>query len=149
MMGLRPPIPAIGAAALAWFLPGAALADPEAPCDAATMAGPAFTKCLTAAERRSNDALEAAFKNALASIATRPGVFDAQRPRWKNSLAESQEIWLRFRNEECQNVAPFEGQATAASVVRNRMAAFEAKLTCTVRMNEARAADLNGRYPAP
>ena len=74
-------------------------------------------------------------------------MFDAQRARWRNSLAESQDIWLRLRNAECQNVAPFEGQAASTSVVRNRMAAFEAKLACSVRMNESRAADLSTRYP--
>jgi len=84
----------------------------------------------------------------LASIATRKGVYDTQRARWKNSLTASQEAWERFRNDECQNVAPFEGQALSVSALRNRVAAFEAKLICTIEMNAARAADLTRRYPS-
>lgn len=123
-----------------------AWAGTDTGCDPASMTGGTFAQCLTAADRTSGEALDAAMANALASIATRPGVFDAQRPRWKHSLTESQDIWLRFRNGECQEVAPFEGQAAATSTLRKRMAAFEARLTCSIRMNRARAADLTERY---
>jgi uncharacterized protein YecT (DUF1311 family) len=132
-------------AALAAALASAGQA--RAACDPAALAGPSLTQCLTAEEKASSAKVQAAYQAAVASIATRPGVFDAQRARWRNSLAESHDIWLRLRNAECQNVAPFEGQAASTSVVRNRMAAFEAKLACAVRMNETRAADLSARYP--
>jgi uncharacterized protein YecT (DUF1311 family) len=126
-----------------------ARAGTETGCDPATMTGGTFAQCLTAADKKSAEELDAAMANAMASIATRSGVFEAQRPRWKHSLADSQEIWLRFRNGECQEVAPFEGQAAVTNALRNRMAAFEARLTCSVRMNRARAADLLARYPPP
>jgi hypothetical protein len=76
-------------------------------------------------------------------------VFDTQRARWRNSLADSQGLWLRWRNAECQEVAPFEGQATSTNALKNRVAAFDAKLVCTIRANTARAADLSARYSAP
>jgi uncharacterized protein YecT (DUF1311 family) len=137
------------ALALAAFLPTTALAQPVGGCDPATLHGPALSDCLTAADKRSADALQATFQAALGAIATRAGVFDAQRARWKNSLTESQEFWLRFRNAECQNVAPFEGQTATLNVARNRMAAYEAKLVCSTRLNEARRADLATRYGEP
>lgn len=123
-------------------------ADPVAGCDPDTLKGPAFTQCLTQAEKTSTADLATRFSAVLASIDTRKGVFDTQRTRWKNSLTASQEAWERFRNDECQNVAPFEGQSLSVSALRNRVAAFEAKLICTVEMNAARAADLARRYPS-
>lgn len=119
-----------------------------AACDGAALAGQALTQCLSGEEAASSAKVEATYKAALQSIATRPGVFDTQRARWRNSLTESHGLWLRLRASECQNVAPFEGQAASASVLRNRAAAFDAKLACTIRMNEARAGDLASRYPA-
>jgi uncharacterized protein YecT (DUF1311 family) len=127
----------------AW--PGAA----RAACDMRALKGPALTQCLTAAEKASSDRLEAALGAAIKSIAVREGVFDAQRERWKNSLTNSEELWLRFRNAECQDVAPFEGQAGNTSVLQTRLATFDAKLACIAALNEERAADLSGRYPPP
>jgi len=133
------------AALLCAASPGAA----RAACDMRALKGPALTQCLTAAEKASSDKLEAALGAAIKSIAVREGVFDSQRARWKSSLTNSEELWLRFRNAECQDVAPFEGQAGNTSVVQNRLAAFDAKLACTAALNEERAADLSGRYPPP
>ena len=138
---MRPGLPAL-------VLLCAAASPANAACDTASLAGPPLTQCLSAEEKASSEKVEAAFQTALRSIATREGVFDAQRARWRNSLTESQELWLRLRNSECQNVAPFEGQAASAGVIKNRVAAFEAKLVCSSRMNESRAADLASRYPA-
>ena len=122
-------------------------AETVAGCDTDALKGPAFTKCLTDADQLSTATLAQRVEKALASIATRKGVFDTQRARWKNSLTISQEAWVRFRNDECQNVAPFEGQSLSTSALRNRVAAFEAKLMCSIEMNTARAADLARRYP--
>jgi uncharacterized protein YecT (DUF1311 family) len=126
-----------------------ARAESAGGCDPAKLQGGELAQCLSKADRASAAALDEAYKAALDSIATRPGVFDAQRARWRNSLTESQEIWLHFRNVECQNVAPFEGQAASANVAKNRVSTYEAKTQCTIRMNEARAADLAARYPKP
>jgi uncharacterized protein YecT (DUF1311 family) len=136
-------------AALTAGQPLPALAAPAAGCDPAALKGPALTACLTEAVKQSERNLQAAVDSAIASIGTRPGVFDSQRARWKNALTDSQADWLRFRNAECQDVAPFEGQAGSTSAVKNRVAAFEAKLICTVRLNGERIADLASRYPSP
>ncbi|MDQ0471105.1 lysozyme inhibitor LprI family protein [Labrys wisconsinensis] len=130
-------------------LPLPALAAPVGGCDPEALKGPALTNCLTEAVKQSERSLQAAVDAALASIGTRSGVFDSQRARWKNALSDSQADWLRFRNAECQDVAPFEGQAGSTSALKNRVAAFEAKLICTVRLNGERIADLAARYPSP
>lgn len=122
-------------------------AEPATGCDPTGLQGQAFTSCLSAAEKTSGQALDEAMQNAFKSIETQSGVYDTQRIRWRNQLAESQADWVRFRNSECQNVAPFEGQAASTSVLRNRVAAFEAKMICTIRMNTARTIDLSSRYP--
>ena len=123
-------------------------------CDPAALHGPDLTTCLTEAAKTSDAALASALEAALASIHTRQGVFDAQRARWRNSLVDSQGLWLRWRNAESQEVAPFEGQAAptnaaSTNALKNRVAAFDAKLGCTIRANQARAAELVARYPAP
>jgi len=115
-------------------------------CDPAVLQGPAFTQCLTTAEKRSTDQLSAVVAAALGSIATRKGIYDSQRGRWRNSLTASQNSWIRFRNDECQNVAPFEGQSGSSGVLQARTAAFDAKMICAITMNSARAADLARRY---
>jgi uncharacterized protein YecT (DUF1311 family) len=140
-------LPGFGLSLVAALAGTPARAEPVGGCDPAIVKGPALTQCLTEAEKTSSADLETTVQAVLASIATRKGVFDTQRARWKNSLTISQEAWVRFRNDECQNVAPFEGQALSTSALRNRVAAFEAKLICTIEMNTARAADLARRYP--
>jgi hypothetical protein len=135
-----------GAALLLAALP--ASAETVGGCDTAALQGPALTECLTSADQQASASLKATLEAALDSIRTRSGVFDSQRARWRNSLAESQEMWLRWRNAECQNVAPYEGQAASSNVMKNRVAAFEAKLACTIRTSEARREDLAARYPA-
>lgn len=142
---------ALSAALGALFAAGAgpaAAADGGPDCTAAELPAAALNACLAEAVKRSDRDMEAAVATALAAIAARPGIFDTQRARWRNALTDSQNDWLRFRNSECQNVAPFEGQ-TGGGVLKNRVAAFEAKLVCTIRLNGARIADLAARYPAP
>jgi len=126
-----------------------AIAAPIGGCDQAVLQGNAFSQCLIEAERKSSEALGRTVAAAIDSLATRRGVFDTQRSRWRNTLTQTQEQWLRFRNAECQEVAPFEGQAASFNVTKNRTAAFEAKTICTIRMNESRAGDIAARYPAP
>jgi uncharacterized protein YecT (DUF1311 family) len=147
------PAATIAAILAATLAAGPATAQDRPPeaggCDRGELTGGRLAQCLIAAERRSSDALDAAFKAAVGSIATRAGVYDTQRARWRNSLTESQDLWLHLRNTECQDVAPFEGQAAAANGLRGRASIFEAKTMCSIRMNEARTADIQARYPSP
>jgi uncharacterized protein YecT (DUF1311 family) len=126
-----------------------ALAEDPGGCDRGALTGGRLAQCLIQAERSSSDRLDQAVKAALDSIATRPGVYDAQRARWRNNFTESQDLWIHLRNTECQDVAPFEGQAAAAKGARGGASIFEAKTLCAIRMNQARAADIAARYPAP
>jgi len=134
---------------LAAVAPASAWAQEAPGCDPEALKGPAYTQCLNDAADKSETALKTEFDAAMASIATRQGVFDSQRALWRNSLSDSENLWVRLRNFECQNVAPFEGQTAGNNALKNRVAAFDAKLQCTIRMNMARGADLAHRYPAP
>jgi uncharacterized protein YecT (DUF1311 family) len=88
--------------------------------------------------RRADDALGNAYRDALAAIEARADLIPAQRTRWKNMLEEAQGLFIRFRNFECQNVAPYES--------RPRIGSFENRLTCLVDRNTARARELQRRY---
>jgi uncharacterized protein YecT (DUF1311 family) len=137
--------------AVAFLVVGASLpakAEEIAGCDRGALTGGRLAQCLMQAERTSADQLDQAVKAALDSIATRPGVYDAQRARWRNNFTESQDLWIHLRNTECQDVAPFEGQAATARGMKGGASIFEAKTLCAIRMNQARTADILARYPA-
>jgi uncharacterized protein YecT (DUF1311 family) len=46
---------------------------------------------------------------------------------------------VRFRNQECQAVAPYEGGG-------NRIGAFEERLACLIDKNVMRVRELEARY---
>ncbi len=71
---------------------------------------------------------------------TRSDLAGTQRTRWKNTLDEAHGLFVRFRNFECQNVAPYEGG--------NRIGAFEERLACLVDKNLLRLQELRRRYEA-
>jgi hypothetical protein len=71
---------------------------------------------------------------------TRSDLAGTQRTRWKNTLDEAHGVFVRFRNFECQNVAPYEGG--------NRIGAFEERLACLVDKNLLRLQELRRRYEA-
>lgn len=108
-----------------------------------------YASCLVEAEKLSSAELASYVEALVESIATRPGVFDTQRARWQRSLREAQSSWLRLRNQECQELAPFELQSGAKTVIQRRAETFTDRLACILRANEARKADLAERYPNP
>lgn len=73
-------------------------------------------------------------------IDSRADLAPAQRSRWKSSLEEAQILFVRFRNQECQAVAPFEGQGWA------RVGTFEERLLCLIDKNVTRTRELEARY---
>ena len=122
---------------------GAAAADtrPSAElCDRTKLAGRAFIECLESALRDTDRALAEANAKAQAGIDARTDLVPTQRTRWKNTLEEAHGLFVRYRNFECQNVAPYEGGT--------RIGAFEERLTCLVDKNLARIGDLQRRYGA-
>ena len=110
-----------------------------AACDRQKLAGRAFIECLEAALRRSDQAVLDAVARARAKIEARNDLVPTQRTRWKNTLEEAHGLFVRFRNFDCQNVAPYEGSG-------GRIGAFEERLACLIDKNTLRLRDLDTRY---
>ena len=111
----------------------------SAVCDRGKLPGRGFIECLEAALGNSDRALADASVHALARIEARADLANTQRMRWKNVLEEAQGQFIRFRNFDCQNVAPYEGAS-------GRIGAFEERLACLVEKNLARTQGLLRRY---
>ena len=110
-------------------------------CDRAKLAGRAYIDCLGAAARTAEQTLADAIQRARVAIDTRPDLVALQKIRWKNALDEAQNAFIAFRNIECQNVAPYEGQRGIGS--------FEERLACLVDKAIIRARELDSRYGKP
>jgi uncharacterized protein YecT (DUF1311 family) len=137
----RAGVSAITAILVLGILPAAAsgLRPVSAACDRAKLPGRGYIECLEAALRYSDRALAEASLRAQARIEARADLANTQRTRWKNVLDEAQGQFIRFRNFDCQNVAPYEGAG-------GRIGAFEERLACLVEKNLARTQELLRRY---
>jgi hypothetical protein len=124
------------------FLPATALAQRPATglCDRSKLAGRGYVECLENALRDSDRALTEANSKAQATIDARADLAGTQRTRWKNTFDEAHGLFVRLRNFECQNVAPYEGGS--------RIGAFEERLACLVDKNLLRLEELRRRYDA-
>lgn len=109
-------------------------------CDPKTLSGRPYYLCLEKAMLDSNRELEALVSRIYELIDSRGDLAAAQRGRWKSSLEEAQILFVRFRNQECQAVAPFEGPNWA------RVGTFEERLLCLIDKNIVRRRDLEVRY---
>lgn len=118
---------------------GAAERASTAACKRADLPGRLYVECLESELRKSDSALTAALAAATATIDARADLAVTQRTRWKNTLEEAQGLFVRFRNFDCQNVAPYEGGG-------GRIGAFEERLACLVDKNRARLRELRSRY---
>ena len=123
-------------------MPSAAAEPPrpsQSACDTATLGGSDLAQCLRAAADKTDKALTAALDAALKSIDARQGLLSSQKARWRRSLNEAQALWIGWRDEECQDVAPFEvGMAAKGG---------DPRLSCIIDDNSARIASLKARYP--
>ena len=108
-------------------------------CDRTKLAGRGFIECLETALRESDQAVTDAVGRARERVETRSDLAPTQRTRWKNVLDEAHGLFVRFRNFECQNVAPYEGGS-------GRIGAFEERLACFLDKNIARAHEIKARY---
>src|SRR5271166_5151626 len=88
-----------------------------------------------AADRDLAAAVEAATK----SIEARQGLLSSQKARWRRSLTEAQAQWVNWRDEECQDVAPFEAGMAAKG--------GDPRLSCIIDYDTQRVASLKARYP--
>jgi uncharacterized protein YecT (DUF1311 family) len=107
-------------------------------CDRSKLAARPYFECLETAVRDSDKLLSDAHARALGIVEARGDLAPVQKTRWRNMLEEVQGQFIRFRNFECQNVAPYEG--------KKGIGAFEERLICLIDKNHARAKDLAGRY---
>lgn len=98
--------------------------------------------------RESNAELEALVERILNFIEMRADLAPPQKSRWKSSLEEAQVLFVRFRNHECQAVAPFESARPPQAAGGGRLAigSFEERLLCLIDKNVARRRDLEIRY---
>ncbi len=121
-----------------------AFAQPQRParelCDPKVLSGRPYYLCLEKAMLDSNRELEALVTRIYELIDSRGDLAAAQRGRWKASLEEAQILFVRFRNQECQAVAPFEGPNW------QRVGTFEERLLCLIDKNIVRRRDLEARY---
>jgi uncharacterized protein YecT (DUF1311 family) len=136
-----------------FLLAGTALAVAQQPkrpsleiCDANKLSGRPYVLCLEKAMRDSNSELEALVERILGFIDMRANLVAAQKARWKSSLEEAQILFVRFRNQECQAVAPFEGTKPVEGPKGGRIAFFEERLLCLIDKNVARIRELEVRY---
>lgn len=141
------------ALAVLCFLIGSTLAFAQQPlrpsqaiCDAGKLSGRPYALCLEKAMRDSNGELEALVERILGFIEMRADLAQAQKSRWKSSLEEAQILFVRFRNQECQAVAPFEGTKTPEGPKGGRIAFFEERLLCLIDKNVMRTRELEARY---
>lgn len=107
-------------------------------CDRSKLVARSYFECLETAVRDSDRMLGEAHAKALNVVDARADLAPVQKTRWRNMLEETQGQFIRFRNFECQNVAPYEG--------KKGIGAFEERLTCLIDKNSARVKDLAGRY---
>lgn len=110
-------------------------------CDRGKLFARSYFECLEKAVRETNDKLNEAHARALGVVEARADLVPVQKTRWKNMLEETHGQFIRFRNFECQNVAPYEG--------KKGIGAFEERLACLVDKNNARINEMGSRYPAP
>lgn len=122
----------------------AAIAQPKRPslelCDSSKLSGRPYFLCLEKGMMDSNRDLEALVERIMGFIDMRADLAAQQKSRWKSSLEEAQVLFVRFRNQECQAVAPFEGSKTG------RIGSFEDRLLCLIDKNVERKRDLETRY---
>jgi uncharacterized protein YecT (DUF1311 family) len=115
---------------------------PSRQCERAKLPGRGYIECLEKLSRETTEALDAAVERIRGQIDARSELAPVQKARWKNGLEEAHVLFIRFRNQECQSVAPYEGP-------NNRIGAFEERLACLVDKNTARLRDLEARYGKP
>jgi uncharacterized protein YecT (DUF1311 family) len=115
-------------------------------CDASKLSGRPYALCLEKAMRDSNSEMETLVERIMGFIEMRADLAPPQKSRWKSSLEEAQILFVRFRNQECQAVAPFESSKPPQAPSGGRIGSFEERLLCLIDKNVTRTRELEGRY---
>lgn len=109
-------------------------------CNARSLAPRDLGECLRKAQEESDRGLTDRIQAIHRVIDARTDAAPPQKLRWKRAVDESQTMWIRFRNNECQELVPFETNN------KNRLA--EEQRACILEHNARRADELVRRYPA-
>jgi uncharacterized protein YecT (DUF1311 family) len=110
----------------------------QAVCDSNKIGGRDLAECLRRGAEKADSDLRAAVDAAIKSIDSRQGLLSSQKARWRHSLGEAQAQWTSWRDEECQDVAPFEAGMAAKGA--------DPRLSCIIDYDAERVADLKARY---
>lgn len=109
-----------------------------------------YLDCLGAALKSSEEELARAVSASFAAIEANGALADAQRRRWTALLDEAQGRFMRWRDFECQSIAPYEsGDETVVGGRRAGIGLLSERMRCLLRHNLLRAEDLTRRYPPP
>lgn len=108
-------------------------------CDSRKLQPRDYADCLRKAHEDSDRLMRDQINAINGMIDRTPGLARPQITRWKKALDDSQSLWMRFRNGECQEMTPFE------TANKNRMA--EEQRVCILDHNRRRMAALQQRYP--
>ena len=108
-------------------------------CDTRKLGAKDLADCLRLASDKSERDLAAAFEAVSKAIDGRAGLQGGQKARWKRSLNDAQALWLRYRDADCQDVAPFEQGIGKTG--------GDTRLTCIIDQNDRRISEIKARYP--
>ena len=108
-------------------------------CDTKKLGAKDLADCLRLASDKSERDLAAAFEAVSKAIDGRAGLQGGQKARWKRSLNDAQTLWLRYRDADCQDVAPFEQGIGKTG--------GDTRLTCIIDQNDRRISEIKARYP--
>ena len=128
---------ALGGAAPAFA--GAAARPSQSVCDDKKLGSRDLADCLRIGADHADSELRAAVDAAIKSIDARQGLLSSQKARWRRSLSDAQAQWTSWRDEECQDVAPFEAGMAAKGA--------DPRLACIIDYDAERVASLKARYP--
>ena len=147
---LMPPIRRLAALAtaiaglvLAETGPGAAQTQPRpsaALCDPTKLLLSAWDDCLRKGQADTDKAIDDALVKFRAVLDGRSDLSGSQRALLKRQIAESNDLWTRYRNHLCQNVVPI--------LAGPRAKIYEENLACIIDLNSARKNEL-GAMMAP
>lgn len=125
---------------LAIFLPAAAVAQPN-PIDCANASSTVeLNYCAERDLDKADQALNATYKQLIASIAKSGGEAPYDPKSWEAALRQSQRAWVAFREAECKGLVPMEwGGGTGTT---------QAVLICMTELTNARTKTLAERSMA-
>jgi uncharacterized protein YecT (DUF1311 family) len=98
-----------------------------------------YVECVRKAQEESDRIMREHLQAILAGVDATANLPAPQKTRWKKAIDDSQAMWLRFRNGECQDLTMFE--------TANKTRIAEEQRLCLISHNQRRMDDWRKRYP--